>query len=463
MYALCYTECIMKSLLRKSLDKLVKEKKRRVNVALLGLGMTNRALLDLLIDMQDIVSITVRRKSTIKGEIPDTVSVIDGEDAFEGLSEDVLFPSPSLRRERLNIPSDAVLITDYDLLFDSRPQRLFLVSGSDGKSTTVAMASELLCPTFPDIFTGGNIGIPLWNADRGASAFLLELSSFTLRYATASGGRALLTNVTPNHLDWHESLTEYEDTKLSLIRAADEPILNLDDAVSERVARGIHTFALVSMTKTRDNIIAKYNTEHTVTIEDGAIYVDGTHIVSLCEVKNRERHNVENLAMAIAMSIGYTDKMRIREVASTFNLLGERCERFQKDGITYISSSIDTTPQRTRATLEGLAQRVRIILGGRGKGLSLLPLRDVLKRYATKIAIYGEIADEMLSLINSDESLSKIPHQAFAHLGEAIDYINDGTMPNDTVILSPAATSYGEFSDYKERGEFFKSRVLHKK
>ena len=316
----------MKALLRKALEGLAKEKRRRINVALLGLGMTNRALLDLLVDMQDIVSITVRQKSAGQYEITDTVSVIVGDNAFESFNEDVLFPAPSLRREKLNIPADAVVLTDYDLLFKARPKKLFSVSGSDGKSTTVAMASGLLCPTFPDIFTGGNIGVPLWNARADASAFLLELSSFTLRYTTNTGGRALLTNVTPNHLDWHESLSEYEDTKLSLIRAADEPILNLDDAVSERAARDIHAFALVSISKPREEILARYKAEHTVTVEDGAISIDGTKAVSLSDVKNRERHNVENLALAIAMSIDYADQDRIREVASGFSTLGERCE-----------------------------------------------------------------------------------------------------------------------------------------
>ena len=463
IYALYYTECVMKALLRKSLETLAKEKNRRVNVALLGLGMTNRALLDLLVDMQDIASVTVRQKSACKHEISDTVSLIVGDNAFDSFNDDVLFPAPSIRRESLNIPDDAIVLTDYDLLFKARPKELFLVSGSDGKSTTVAMASELLYPTFPDIFTGGNIGVPLWNARADASSFLLELSSFTLRYSTNIGGRALLTNVTPNHLDWHESLSEYEDTKLSLLRAADEPILNLDDAVSERAATEINAFALVSTTRSREEILARYQTEHTVTVENGAISIDGTEAVSLAKVKNRERHNVENLILAIAMSIGYSYNEQIRKVASTFSTLKERCERFQYDGVTYISSSIDTTPQRTHTTLTGLGQRVRIILGGRGKGLSPEPLRDVLMRYATRIAIYGEIANEMLSFINSDEGLSKIPHQAFTSLGDAIDYITDGITPRDTVLLSPAATSYGEFTDYKERGEFFKSYVLRKK
>jgi UDP-N-acetylmuramoylalanine--D-glutamate ligase len=127
--------------------------------------------------------------------------------------------------------------------------------------------------------------------------------------------------------------------------------------------------------------------------------------------------------------------------------------------VRYVSSSIDTTPERTKATLSGLDSRVRIILGGRGKGLSLEPLRNVLKKYADKIAVYGEVGREITEFIDSDDELKKIPHAAFKVFDEAIDYATDGVKVGDTVLLSPAATSYGEFADYKERGAHFKKRI----
>ena len=128
----------------------------------------------------------------------------------------------------------------------------------------------------PDIFTGGNCGVPLWNLSLDRSAFLLELSSFTLRYSKPNGGRSLITNVTPNHLDWHESLKEYEETKLELLHTADEPIINIDDEVSERFAKEYQTFCLISTVTPRNEIITKYKTEHTITLENGKILVKPT-------------------------------------------------------------------------------------------------------------------------------------------------------------------------------------------
>ena len=449
----------MKTILEKALKDISESIGRAPQVALLGFGATNRALLDILLDVENI-DITVRHSRLGNEILPKRVTVVSSEGALDGICEDVLFPSPSIRRERLAIPSCSRVITDYSLLFDTTPERLFTVSGSDGKSTTVAMAAELLSPTFPDIFTGGNIGTPLWQADATASAFLLELSSFTLRYSLPRGGRALITNITPNHLDWHSDLKEYEDTKLSLIKAASEPILNLDDSTSERAARELRTFCLISATRTSGEIFQKYNTAHTVTVEGGVIAIDGEALLTVKDIKHREKHNLYNLASAIALSIGYTDTERIRAVAGSFTALSQRCERFTVGGISFISSSIDTTPLRTRTTLSGLDERVRLILGGKGKGLSLDPLRDALVKYADKIAIYGEISREMTDFIESDEDTRMIPHRSFRKLSDAIAYVIDGANEGDTVLLSPAATSYGEFTDYAERGRFFKSYAL---
>ena len=151
-----------------------------------------------------------------------------------------------------------------------------------------------------------------------------------------------MTNVTPNHLDWHESLDEYEGAKLDLVYSADEPILNLSDPVSERAARDMRAFCLISRDMTVDEIKAKYKTDHAVTLRNGIIRLDGEEIIATDAVKRREGHNLMNLASAIALSIGYADKEHIRRVAKGFDGLIERCESFTVGGITYVSSSIDT-------------------------------------------------------------------------------------------------------------------------
>jgi UDP-N-acetylmuramoylalanine--D-glutamate ligase len=215
----------------------------------------------------------------------------------------------------------------------------------------------------------------------------------------------------------------------------------------------------VSDSLSHQEIIFEYNTEHTVTVENGEIHLDGRGLLPIPSVRRKERQNIENLALAIALSIGHTTPERIRDVAMNFDGLEERCELFTNDGVDYVSSSIDTSPMRTKTTVEGLNRRVNIILGGRTKKLPLDVLREPLRKYAVKIAIYGEACEEFLDFIDSYPELQEIPHAHFPAFKEAIDYILDGISQGDTVLLSPAATSYGEFENYMERGRFFKDYV----
>lgn len=457
--ALRYGSVAMKDLLRDYIEEKRARLGRDVSLTLLGLGSTSRAALDILLGMKG-VSISLRHPTLPNHSLPPSVTLHNSPGSFYEISEDVILPSPSLRRERYTIPEGSEYVTDLDLLFAHRPSALFSVSGSDGKSTVTTLSSMLLRESFPTLFTGGNIGTPLFCASAGSDGFLLELSSFSLRYSVPKNGRAVLTNVTPNHLDWHANLAEYEECKIRLIRKCDEPILNLCDPVSERQARGMHSFALVSDRLRHDEIKSRYRTEHTVTVTDGAVRLDGVAVVPMDEIKRKERHNLINLALATAMSIGYADREQIRRVASSFDGLLERCESITLGRLHFISSSIDTTPQRTATTLAGLGRPVRIILGGRGKGLSLKPLREPLVRFAQRISVYGEIRHMIEEFIDSDRELRRIPHRSFESLGMAIDYACEDLLDGETVLLSPAATSYGEFTDYVQRGRYFKDRIL---
>lgn len=450
----------MRRRLSEYIKKKARELNRRVNVTLLGFGSTNKAVLNALGDVSDFVHITLRHSEIIDTGSAIPLRMIGGDAPFLGIFEDVIFPSPSVRRECILIPEGSEFMTDYDLFLSLKPKELFLVSGSDGKSTVTSIASLLLQPRFPTLFTGGNIGVPLISADIRSDAFLLELSSFTLRYTLPSSGRALLTNITPNHLDWHKDFDEYKECKLDLVRSADEGILNLDDPVSEREAASLSTFCLLSSELTHFDILKRYKTEHTVTQVGGYIMLDGEPIIPISALKRKEKHNIANLCSAIALTIGYTDNERIQEVASSFEGLSERCEIIPIDGVDYISSSIDTSPSRTRTTLLGLDRPVNIILGGKSKRLPLEPLKDALKRYARRIAIYGDAAEEFCDFIESDEELRAIKHESFSTLAGAIDYAAYGVRKGDTVLLSPAATSYGEFKSYVERGRYFKDYIL---
>ena len=447
----------MRNRITKYVSHLAEEYKRPISVCLFGLGKTNKAIYDILQGCQCVSEITVRQSAGISDTLPHGVRLIDDRERINAPFEDLIFASPSVRREKLRVSKGSIITSDTELFFDGEARKSFLVSGSDGKSTVTTLSSLLLLATFPDIFVGGNIGVPLAEAPLTSSLFVLEMSSFNLRYLTPHCERAALTNITTNHLDWHDGLSEYEECKVKLLDGARESVLNLDSPRLEEIARKRKCYALISMGLTHGEISATYKTEHTVTAEDGKIAIDGKAILSLEEVGRKERHNLTNLMLAIGLSLGYTTEDQIRRVAAEFSGLEHRCEIMTVGGIDYINSSIDTTPDRTKTTLTSLDKRVNIILGGRGKGLPLDTLKSALGKYADRISLYGEVKEEVYAWLCRE--LPDIPCEKFDRLSDAIDHAMSGTKVGDTVLLSPAATSYGEFKDYTKRGEYFKEYI----
>ena len=155
---------------------------------------------------------------------------------------------------------------------------------------------------------------------------------------------------------------------------------------------------------------------------------------------------------ALALTLGEVTEEKAVKVAEEFGGLPHRAECVGiYRGVEYINSSIDTTPSRTASTLIALSRPVHIILGGRGKGLSTLPLLPQLSRYAKSISLYGEAGEEFLSDL--------IPLGIKLSLSQSFDDAFHSAVMNakrqDTVLLSPAATAYGEFSDFTKRGERF--------
>ena len=451
----------MQTRIREHLTDVSRKRGRPLKVCLLGYGTTNRAVFDAISSSGVCTEITIRQNREIH-DTPMGVKVIDADGACDGIYEDVVFASPSFRREKVHFPAMTLVTSDTEIFFGESRNNTFLISGSDGKSTVTTLTSMLLSPTFPELFTGGNLGRPVATASLKADAFVLELSSFTLRYSAPNGKRAILTNVTPNHLDWHKDLAEYEECKSRLIYSVDEAVLPLSCPFNERLAKSIQAFALVSTAHSHKELSKGYDTKHTVTLENGEILIDGIGLLPISLVKRKERHNIENLMSAIALSLGFASGERILEVAESFSGLEHRCECFSLGGTQYINSSIDTTPERTKATLTSLDKPVNIILGGRGKGLPLEPLKEPLIRYAKRISVYGEIANEIFKWLDSDDALSGIPKATFKTFKEAIEDADENMKCAKAVLLSPAATAYGEFRDFTERGRTFKEYLTDK-
>lgn len=440
-------------------------------VGFFGIGKSNLALLTMLAGTG--VPVILRSDKEIQREIlPEglnLVGIFEGDAAARDIREDLLIFSPSVRRDRAEFLAakqrGCVLTSDFEIFLRYNEKPIFLVTGSDGKSTTTTLAASMLGADFPAI---GNLGVPMTEAlNMDARGYVIEASSFMLEYARPAARRAVLTSLSENHLDWHGSFEDYKIAKIGAIKGACEAVISADspaifDAFSDKemYAKKMHDegkeiFAVCSQNFSEDELKRSFRAKVYYSISDGYIVRNGERIFRLSEAYRREDFNIKNYMNALALTDGFADEERRRELIRGFRGLAHRCEIFAEiGGVKFINSSIDTSPERTISTLQSLPHGLIILLGGRDKNLSFAPLAALISARGDRPIIYGE-AREKIAL-----AFDTYPHICREFFREAVEIAKVSARPGDTVLLSPAAASYDEFSSFEERGNSFKSLIL---
>ncbi len=439
-------------------------------VGLLGFGRSNRAVCDFLLPSGAVLTVYDE-----KTEGPDAaryrragVRFVTGPfpPVFE---EDILFRSPGIRPDlpgiRACLSSGGELSGETELFLSACPCRLFGVTGSDGKSTTTALLRALLETTGQRVYSGGNNGVsllPYLDGMRETDFAVLELSSFQLMTLAAFPGTAVITNLTPNHLNWHHDFAEYRAAKAHILQGATRLVLSVEDAECRRLARG-QTAPIAFFTSSGAGELPPGG-QGTYYEGDVLCVRAGSRLWSL-RIASAYRlpgiHNRKNLAAAAAAAFPFLTGVPGDALLSALFAFGGVPHRLQTvctvGGVTYIDSSIDTSPTRTAAALSTFSKKPLVIAGGRGKGISLSPLADTLAAGACAVFLYGETATEILTDVND-----RIPAVAFSSFREAFEAASSAAQPGDTVLLSPGCTAFGEFRDFEERGDFFTALAREK-
>ncbi len=452
-----YNRCIaMRDSYYKSLLANVKK------IGFFGLGKSNISLLRTL-PLREL-DITLRSEKNIDPTLlPNGIEIsriLTGEHAFSEMDEELLVLSPSVRRDRPELLAARIkgtrFTSDPEMFFEAyNGGKLFAISGSDGKSTTAALTGSLLSENHKASVIG-NIGKPMLESlNDSAKMYVAELSSFTLNYAQPRSYRAAVTNITPNHLNWHSSYEEYKEAKLSLLKSSDEAVISADDKELSEYSESNEVFAITSITKSFKELKNSAKCQVYVTSEGGFVKRNGDILFPVSEIRRCENHNIKNLLCAIAMADGYAEPEHILSVARTFSGLPHRCELvLTKKCVDYINSSIDTTPARTARTLESLQKKAVLILGGRGKGLAYEELIPYVSKYCSHIVITGEDSDKMYRALSKASGCT-----VAADFVTAVRLAAEIAKSGEAVLLSPAATSFDFFSGFEERGEKFKKTV----
>ncbi len=450
---------------REFVENFRKRNNRAPRVGFFGFGVTNRALYKAHL-AEGVTDFTLRAHSE-EDYIPFARSYF-GESSVRELDEDILFLSPSVRRDACGAVREAERLgirvcSDCELYFETPTPPTLCVTGSDGKSTVTAMTAHILRTAGIAASPAGNFGIPFCELSPKTEICVAELSSFNLSYSEPRSCRAAITNITENHLNWHASFEEYCEAKARVLERTEGTVLSADDPICLSLARGSKPFALYSAELSYGELSRLAAAEHYLTQSDGYILLDGARYAPLPDATARVRHTLLNAMTAAGLTLGYADSEQLGEALRSFKHLSHRAELCHShSGIDFIDSSIDTTPGRTANTLRGLCRPVLLLLGGRGKGLSYEPLTEPLASYARAVALYGEAGREIEAYLCSHGELDGIARVYFRDFDTALAALCEQARKGDTVLLSPAATAYGEFRNFAERGCHFASYVKNK-
>ncbi len=429
-------------------------------VGFLGIGKSSLALLKLLSGTGVGVILRDRKKIDVT-TLPTGLNVLkiyEEDEEFSNISEDFLIFSPSVRRDRPELLEatghGCIFSSDFEIFSRINNKPTFLVTGSDGKTTTTTLVSKILGHDFPAI---GNIGEPmtphLTDSSRG---YVFEASSFMLNYYAPKAKRAAITSLSPNHLDWHGTFSEYKNAKIKAIENADEAVISADSSpIFEHFRNGKKLFSVTSVELSETRLKSDFNAELFYTIKDGYIIENRRKILCLSDLKKKEKYNVKNYLTALALTYGWANQDSAIKAISEFSGLPHRCEKFANiRGVEFINSSIDTSPDRTMATIDEMKNPLIILLGGRDKGLSFDELSEKIIARGDRAIVYGESGEKIKRSLCMGHCIFKNTFR------DAVDHAMNIAHKGDTVLLSPACASYDEFSSFEERGNLFKKLVL---
>ena len=452
-------------------EYLAELRDRRVTV--IGMGVSNIPLIKML--LRAGVEVTVRDRAPrerLAEQAQELESLgarlILGEGYLQDLQADLIFRTPGLSPNTPELQEAAQrgisLSSEMEVFFQTCPSRLIGVTGSDGKTTTTTIIAEFLKEAGKNVYLGGNIGKPLLPdvADMVEEDYaVLELSSFQLMTMDQSPHIAVVTNVSPNHLDYHHTMEEYVRAKKNIFLhqgPEDRLILNYDNPGTRAMAQE----ALCPVTW----FSRKERLEEGVYLRDGAIWLTNDQgsreVLPLELIQLPGDHNVENFMAAVAAVDGIVPDKCVRAVAQRFKGVEHRIEFVRElDGVRWYNDSIGTSPSRTTACLEAFPKKVVLIAGGYDKGVPFTQLgMEIVDRVKT-LVLTGDTAPAIRQAVEEAPGYRDgAPAILMAgDLAGAVKEARAAAQPGDIVVLSPACAAFDRFKNFMERGQVFKELV----
>ncbi|MEE0929145.1 MAG: UDP-N-acetylmuramoyl-L-alanine--D-glutamate ligase [Acutalibacteraceae bacterium] len=444
-------------------------------IAMLGIGVSNTPLIMNFLDKGARVYACDRRSRQQIGELADKLEAAGaelklGEDYLENLEVDIIFRTPGMSfylPELTAARKKGIAVTsEMEVFFDLCPATIFAVTGSDGKTTTTTLIAEMLKAQGKKVHVGGNIGNPLLPEIDNISPddfVVVELSSFQLISMRKSPDVAVVTNVTPNHLDVHKDMDEYVEAKKNIIlhqNAFSRTVLNLDNEITAGFKDFVRGQSLGFSMERRVKNGAWLDSKGTLHMSYRGI---DAPIMSKKDITILGDHNVENYLTAIAAVWGYVSAENIRKVAKEFAGVEHRIEFVREvDGVKYYNDSIASSPTRTIAGLKAFDRKVILLAGGYDKHIPFEPMAPYVTSKVKTLLLCGPTADAIEAAVKADTDYSEGNPEIIRtkDLAESIKIAHEKAVSGDIVTLSPACASFDAFPNFAARGKFFKEKVM---
>lgn len=435
-------------------------------VLVLGLGVSNRPLVRLLLQYGiEVIGCDKTPREQLEEEVLELekqgLRLHLGQDYLQGLEGDVAFRTPGLHPdtpELCTLREKGCLITsEMEAFFQVCPCPVIAVTGSDGKTTTTTLISEMLKRAGYRVWVGGNIGTPLLDKAeemRPTDKVVLELSSFQLMDLHYSPHIAVMTNLAPNHLDVHRDMEEYIEAKTHIFTYQGEEdilIVNGDNGITRSLR-----------SKGKNRSFSRLG-DGDMILRDGRLLLHGETVLEQGDILLPGIHNVENYMAAILAVDGMVSVEDIVHVAKNFGGVEHRIELVRvKNGVRFYNDSIASSPSRTIAGLRSFSQKVILIAGGYDKKIPFEELGDEIVASVKCLICTGatgpkiaEATRKASTYTPGQPEIVEIP-DFYEAIHEAASRGEEG----DVVLLSPAGPAFDRFKNFMVRGKEFKKTVM---
>lgn len=460
-------------------NKKLKEFKEYIkfkNVAIVGLGVSNIPLIDFFYNQKSKVTILDEREEDkisediIKKIKNYSMKYFFGKKYLSNLKGfDVIVRSPSclptVKELKEEEKRGALVTTEIELFMKMCPCKIIGITGSDGKTTTTTLISEIIKNSNKKCYVGGNIGIPLFtkvNEIMPEDIAVLELSSFQLMEMEISPDIAVITNITPNHLNVHKNYEEYIEAKTNIFKYQNKDgvvILNYDNKITREcasIANGKVIF-FSSKEKLNDGYIVDGDTIKKC--DDGV----RKHLLNTEDLIIRGNHNFENICSSLAAVKGIVDEERAINTIKHFKGVEHRIEFVREiDEIKWYNDSASTTPTRLISALNSFKkEQIILIAGGADKNLDYHPVAKPILNKVTTLILMGQTSEKIFNCVKEEEEKTNknIKIYLAKDLLQAINIAKEQAKTEQVVLFSPASTSFDMFKNMYDRGDQFKKIV----